>query len=138
MTFDLKAVFLIPGETLPVLLEYDAQELSIGGQYPFKKPIRVSGDITNKSGVVRISLAMSFTMELTCDRCLESFTEEHNMPVRYLLVCDPNYDGDNAYIAEGMSLDMDELIESTLILELPTKFVCDEDCKGLEQYNCDN
>ena len=46
--------------------------------------------------------------------------------------------GDNTdeyILVEGYMLNLSELVESDILLELPTKMLCKEECKGLCQ-NC--
>lgn len=42
-----------------------------------------------------------------------------------------NEDDDSYIQIENYKLDLDELMRADILLELPTKFLCKEDCKGL-------
>ena len=55
------------------------------------------------------------------------------MNFEHILLKDPNAAGasDDYILTEGNSLDLDELVVSDILLELPTKLLCKEDCKGL-------
>ncbi len=42
-----------------------------------------------------------------------------------------NDDMDDYIVVDGDQLDLDELVLSDILLSLPTKILCNEDCKGL-------
>ena len=42
-----------------------------------------------------------------------------------------NEDNDDFLVVSDMRLDLDELIEEDVNLELPTKFLCSDECKGV-------
>ena len=48
-----------------------------------------------------------------------------------MLVRKLNTDNDEYVVCEDSQLDLDELVRADLFLELPSKVLCTEDCKGL-------
>ena len=105
----------------------------------FPSPMKVSGDITNTAGYMkmRLSLAMDYTSY--CARCLTeisgSFTLdlEKTVATRDVLADLPEEKIDDYVIIEDGFLDMDEQLKEQLELEFPSRFLCSEDCLGLCQ-----
>ena len=103
----------------------------------FPSPMKVSGEITNTAGYMRMTLSMSVNYQTVCARCLKDvggcFTLdlEKTVASRDMLSDpdDPKYD-DYAIIEDGF-LDMDEPLREQIEMEFPVRFLCKEDCKGL-------
>ena len=105
----------------------------------FPSPMKVSGEITNTAGYMRMTLTMSVEYTSECARCLKpvsgAFTLdlEKTVAPRDLLgdLTEDKLD-DYAIIEDGF-LDMDEPLYEQLEMEFPARFLCREDCKGLCQ-----
>ena len=130
MKMDLKQLFDIVGEKRAIDLSLDFSKEELYGQTPFQKPVRVTGQIENRAGVVRFVFDVKSVLSLCCDRCLERFDRETCASFEHILVQEANTDGEYVVCAEGV-LDLDELVRTDFLLELPTKVLCREDCKGL-------
>ena len=106
----------------------------------FPSPMKVVGDITNTAGYMRMSLRTSVDYSAVCARCLApvsgefSFDLEKTVAPRNLLEnLDEDKLDDYAIIEDGF-LDMDEPVLCQLEMEVPVRFLCDEDCLGLCQH----
>ena len=81
-------------------------------------------------GIARLSLAMP------CARCLEPVAVPFDLEINQDLDLNQTEEervealDEQPYIS-GYDLDVDQLIKSLLITELPMKVLCKEDCKGL-------
>ena len=63
---------------------------------------------------------------------MTSYKEAHSVPVEHVLVTSLNReDNDELILVESQEIDLDELVMSDLLLTLPMKHLCREDCKGL-------
>ena len=47
------------------------------------------------------------------------------------LVNEEDFDGSEYIITPSMTLDVDSIVREDVLLSLPTKHLCDEDCKGI-------
>ncbi|MDE6004580.1 MAG: DUF177 domain-containing protein [Oscillospiraceae bacterium] len=109
------------------------EQLAVIRDFEFATPVQVTGKIANRAGVVTLTMQIAFSLLVTCDRCLKqtvqafSYEEEH-LVVRFL---HGEENEENYVIAKAESIDIAEIALSDLILELPTKLLCSEDCKGL-------
>lgn len=105
----------------------------------FPSPMKVTGDITNTAGYMRMSLEMSVEYEAECARCLSPVSGKFSLdlektvaPRSLLLDLDEDKLDDYAIIEDGF-LDMDEQLRAQLEMEFPVRFLCHDDCKGLCQ-----
>lgn len=123
----------VPGTVMPLDLCVSEERLAQVDRYVFDAPVRVVGQIANHAGAVTLDFRVTASLRVTCDRCLKetvqgfSYDEAHTV-VRKLV----SEDEDDSYIlAEGECIDPEEIAVTDLLLELPTKMLCKEDCKGL-------
>lgn len=131
MSIDLKQLFEIVGEVMPVDYELDLKEYELFGTCPFCQPVQVKGQIENKAGVVSLGMDVDFVLRVNCDRCLDEFERVFHYSFEHVLVTELNTDNDEYILVEQFQLDLDELVLSDILLNLPSKLLCSEDCKGL-------
>lgn len=94
--------------------------------------VAVSGKIENNTGIVSLSGIASFSATVVCSRCAEEFKKHFQVPIEHLLVNKlVNEDNDDYIVVENSVLDLDALVCEDIVLSLPGKFLCQEDCKGL-------
>ncbi len=103
----------------------------------FPSPMKVSGEITNTAGYMRMTLTMSVDYVAQCARCLCPVTGQFTLdlektvaPRNLLGDLDEDKLDEFAIIEDGF-LDMDEQLREQLEMEFPMRFLCREDCKGL-------
>ena len=66
-----------------------------------------------------------------CDRCGGEFSYRKHTAVHAVIVDEENSDNPELFVLEGNEIDLDELLSTCFILDMETKFLCREDCKGL-------
>lgn len=103
----------------------------------FSNPVKLDGilslvgDILNFDGRIRTEL------ELICSRCNEKFNQSIDIPVFEKFSNkeqDINLLDDIVYF-QGDNIDITEIIQNNIVMTLPIRRLCKEDCKGLCQ-NC--
>ena len=115
--------------------DIDAASFLYGVGFP--SPMKVSGDITNTAGYMRMSLTMSVEYTAECARCLSPVSGEFTLDLektvapRNLLGDLPEDKLDDYAIIEDGFLDMDAELSEQLEMEFPARFLCKEDCRGL-------
>ena len=132
MLLDLKQLFEIPDEQLQVDTSLDFSEEELLDGYSFSTPVLIKGKIVNRWESVMCDLNAQYTLNLTCDRCLEQFKQDFDSKLEYTLTRaeEDNY-SDNEYCVEDGTLDLKEFVMSHILLNLPSKVLCKQDCKGL-------
>jgi uncharacterized protein len=102
------------------------------GEYPFKEPVRVSGGVFNRAGVITIKARADCGYVTRCDRCLKEITERFSVTFENVLAHEVARDiDDEIIVCADDKLDLDDLAGTNIILSLSMKHLCREDCRGL-------
>ncbi len=132
MLVQCRALFMGEVSELPLEAALDFSQVEFQGMQPFVKPVQVSGTITARAGVVALSARATFEFSGRCDRCLTPFTRDYDLPLEHILVTSlENEENDDYILLENYSLNLDDLVLGDILLELPYKSLCREDCRGL-------
>lgn len=131
MKIDLKQLFSIVGESKDINYAIQPQELEYLKGHSFVSPVSVSGRVFNRAGVVYLKYSVDCTMLVTCDRCLKESEVAYHFDFDHIVVPSVSNDNDEYIVADGESIEMNEIAVTDLLLQLPTKNLCREDCKGL-------
>ncbi|MEG0895205.1 MAG: DUF177 domain-containing protein [Oscillospiraceae bacterium] len=125
MILDVQKVFL--GDSISIDTKIDLKLLSEDSDFT---PITLKGEISNKAGIVYFNYNVCFSLQLQCDRCLQQFNKDYDLNFSQILV---NFDTENdEYIQlEDYKLNIEEVILTDILLTLPSKILCSNDCKGL-------
>ena len=134
MLLDLKELFVSDGATKDVSYPLDMTEIEFGGGHPFCSPVEVGAHVENRAGIVTIGIETDFVFRTNCDRCMAPIERRMHYSFSHKLIESLEEDYNDDYIeAPDLSLDLDELVSSDILLELPSKFLCRGDCQGLCQ-----
>ncbi|MDF2838621.1 MAG: hypothetical protein K0S60_324, partial [Evtepia sp.] len=102
------------------------------GERPIQKPLCISGTVRNSAGVLILEGEITAELELVCDRCMKHFRKEKRVPLHFLLAQElAGEEEDEIILLDGEELDIGDLAFTTFILDMDTKNLCSEDCKGL-------
>lgn len=132
MVIDLKYIFVNDNSAMPLEYELDLSNVEYMGDYPLKKPVCIKGTVSNKASLIRLKAQIFYEFEAGCDRCgcdtVKSYTLELD---KSLAVSIEAEESDTILITPDMKLDLDELVYSEVIVSLPMKHLCSEECKGI-------
>ncbi len=133
MVLDLNRLFEVEGESVIIDYSLNLSYVEHWGTKPFSQPISIKGKAENRTGIVTLDYSANFSADLICDRCLCEVHRDYSPKFTHKLVRELfNDDPESEYIvAEGGILNLSELLTGDLILNLPVKNLCNEDCKGL-------
>ena len=133
MVLQLKRIFERIGDQMDISAVIPLEELrEMGTSIDYASPISLSGRINNLAGMVSLDYSLRATVRHLCDRCLDEFDREYSLSFSHILVRDESsLNGEDDVYCEGLALDMNELAISDLLVNLPTKVLCREDCLGL-------
>lgn len=131
MKINLKQLFSIVGESKEFSYDITQDDLSSINGYSFASPVKTSGKLYNRAGVVYLKYSVDFTLDVTCDRCLKQLEREYHYDFDHIVVPSLSGDNDDYIVAEGESIEMNEIAVTDLLLQLPSKMLCKDDCKGL-------
>lgn len=116
--------------------ELDADQLSAIGAEEIEN-IRVYGSITPKTGanvietMIFIDYAIDAKFTASCSRCDEKVIQSLKVKGEKYIAGKDKEDDENFYIVDSNIVDLTEFAIEFLMLEVPVRYLCDEDCKGL-------
>jgi uncharacterized protein len=121
---------------------YDANELVLDDEHTrLVEPPQVTVRINRSGHEVRLKGQITARAEVECDRCLKQVTVpiETIFDVTYVPATDYVEQSAAELQEEDLSLsvyedeaiDLDELVREQVLLAVPARALCDEDCKGL-------
>ena len=132
MVLNLKNVFLNDGEKIEADFTAALKDITMDGIYPFDSDAKVHVTAENKLGFVSLRLDTSFIYNRPCDRCGEAMKKDLEFSFDHRLVAGLSDSEDDDYTeVPDFELELDDLVVSDILLELPGKYLCSEDCKGL-------
>ncbi len=134
MLIGLRQLFDNESERFELNCDFDLSEVVLWGRCPFASPVHVAGEIVNRTGIVTLSYKATYTLAADCDRCLEHFEREDAQSYSHVLVLSLNgEDTEEFVLLTDATLNLTELVTSDLVLSIPVKLLCSDDCKGLCQ-----
>lgn len=125
-----------------VELELSLEPVELGGQeVRFAEPFRGTAEIWNAGDRILVRAELVGEATLVCSRCLTSFTEPLSVSFEEEFVPEGSVEADSEEEQEesdrtvteysGDEIDLSEPLRDNILLELPMKPLCDEDCKGI-------
>ena len=132
MLLQCRSLFVGEVNSLPIDTELDFSQVEYQGICPITEPVRVVGAITVRAGVVQLSARATFVYHGRCDRCLNTFERTYDVPLEHILVATlEDEENDDYILLDQYQLDLADLTMADILLELPYKNLCREDCRGL-------
>lgn len=133
MKLDLKRIAHEPGAALDFDFDLDLAQLEWNGERPVTQPVHVEGRVRNMAGALLLNASLVTNLSLTCDRCAQPFVREKTVEYETLLAAElENGENDDIVLLDrDEQLDLDELMGDVFILNMDTKNLCSEDCRGL-------
>lgn len=132
MLLNVKPILHTPGKRLDFQFELDLSDMEFSGRYPISRPVAVSGEVRNTAGILELSLNARSTLDAVCDRCGKAFVREKDVPFACMLAEElQNEENDEIVLLEDGMVDVGDLARTAFILDMDTKTLCSEDCKGL-------
>ena len=118
MLLDLRQIIEVPGKSVPFKCELNTEGLEFDSIKEYKTPPTAEGRVFNEAGILTLEGTLTAEMTCVCDRCGKLFDSSKVMDL-------------HAFISDRDNLDLDETLSTLFVLDMETKFLCSEDCKGL-------
>lgn len=128
---------LIKGNDYQINLDdtFEIDEIKTeGNDIKFNKPVEISGGIYNTDDNIYLQAKVSFEYTTNCARCLKNITKEQVTMLDYKIELENDEESsseDELILEKGNVLNLKEPIISSIILSLPMKTVCTDNCKGI-------
>lgn len=131
MRLNLKDIIYVPGASVPFAFQMDCSDLEFNGEHPILQPILVKGEVRNTADALVLKGEAATTLSLRCDRCWEPYEEEKIFSLDALLATEVENEDSDIVLLDGHELDLGELVREAVVLDMDTKHLCSENCKGL-------
>ncbi len=133
MTLDIRPI--LRGEVSSLDLDFTLMPAPID-RITFSGDAYFIGKITDNAGYIRLMLRAELPYDTECDRCLAPVHGVFALDLEKTVVTEGMLEGDEEdndeyVVAVDGFLDIDELLGEMVLLEFPTKILCEEDCPGL-------
>ena len=110
----------------------DLSDVDFGGRRPIQNPVVVTGDVRNVAGMLLLSFEASTVLKSVCDRCLKPFDQPKTIRYECMLAEElEDEESDDIILLEDGAVDLEDLARTAFILDMDTKTLCSEDCKGI-------
>ena len=145
MLINLTDVFTSEGKVKNISARYDQESFRyMGNDYPVSDKSDVSLTLTNiGTGCVLVEGKLELTLTIPCDRCLQSVNVPLSVAFTHQVLSpdiedaaskeisnDASFDDEQNFVS-GYELDTDALINNEILINMPVKVLCREDCKGI-------
>jgi len=104
------------------------------------EPPEISGRVVRNGTEVILEGRLAARAEVDCDRCLKSVEVPVRAEFNLTYVTEADYKASHAAeleetdlalsVFDGEAIDLDEIVREQLLLAVPTRSLCREDCKG--------
>lgn len=136
MVLDLRELIGGSVKDVPFSYEDSAEELSddlLSGS------VHVEGRVENHAGYLTLSGSAVLAGVVRCGRCCKEFETRLVFPLEYKLAEElANEDEEEFLLLEDGRLELSETVRGQMLTEMPYRFLCKEDCKGLcPKCGCD-
>ena len=134
MLLGLSKIIDCPGASVPFSTSIDLSDLQYGTCNPVSEPVLASGTVRNTAGVLMMQGLITTTIHGVCDRCTEPFTRDVEIPINVVLVtelADEENEDEGVFNLVGDSADLEEIVRTVFVLNMDSRLLCSEDCKGV-------
>ena len=134
MLLGLSKIIDCPGASVPFSVSVDLSDLRYGVSQPVSQPVLAQGTVRNTAGVLLMKGSVTTTIHGICDRCAAEFSRDIDFPIDVVLVTElTSEENEDEWVfpLEGDSADLDDIVRTVFVLNLDSKLLCKDDCKGL-------
>ncbi len=128
MTLEISDAVNSPGVVFSSSFKEDFDDIDyLGSAYCFCSPVVLDTDYVYTKGSLLVKGAFDTSIKAQCARCLKDIRYCIKLPFEEIYSkTDPE-----CYELAGEDVSLDRMVKDLIILNLPGKFLCREDCRGL-------
>ncbi len=136
MTINISEILANPSVIREYTVEPSFESLNIRqGSYPVSRKAPFVLTVSREADKLHVSGETELHLLIPCDRCLDEVDTAFPIRIDYRWNPAQGADGaedvDEITFMDGCILDVDKMISDEIVVALPTKVLCKEDCKGL-------
>ena len=120
-----------PGQSFPFNADCEIEEMEIFGDSVLLTDVTCKGTMVGGIDTVGFEGEADATVTTRCARCRDEIVRPLHAQVDAVYSRVPDPEDPDLYSFEAYTVDLTDAIRDALVLELPMRFLCSEDCKGL-------
>lgn len=122
-----------PGEVLRFEKEWSTDQNTdgLGEEITWEAPIILRGECVWMDGFFVVDGEMEMSYATRCGRCLAPMQVRSSVPFREEFAPREDEDFPDRYLYRGHQIDLTDMAEDLILLHMPMRHLCQEDCKGL-------
>lgn len=99
----------------------------------FDGGVEVCGSVKNIDGVMELTADVSGKLQSNCARCMKPVEEAFCVKMEETLAQEGTQAAENedVIVFSGYSVPLDEIVLNSILISMPVRYLCREDCKGL-------
>jgi len=126
---------ILSGRTTEIPFVFDWEGAAdLFPEVTFEAPVHIEGKVTERAGCMLLTLKAAVSYRTECARCLRELSRTLTLDLSKQVATKGSLEDENnddyVMISES-ELFLTEPLEELLFLELPSRDLCREDCKGL-------
>ena len=121
---------------------YQPEELNLGDErVRITEPITVNGRVKKSGSEVHVSGRVETRVNVECDRCLKTIELPVSAGFKLPYITGQEYETSHAAeltpdemalsVFDGEAIDLDEIVREQILLSVPDRVLCEENCKGI-------
>ena len=134
MNLDISKGFVSPLAHLPFTAQVSLPPQDVGGEAITFDPVQLEGTYVVADDTVTLEGTLSTTAHATCALCLGPASAPVQVDFRETFRKDANEEEDECFLYEGKNLPLDHLTLTLVMLNLPMRFLCSEQCSAGAEY----
>lgn len=132
MKLDLLPVINADGKVIEIDEKLDFSDKHMQGVI-FLSPLHICGTLANIGGTIELNVSASGRVQYECDRCCEDYEDDLNFEISEILKKENSDEDTNPDVLyfKGFSADFDEIVLNNAFMNIPSKKLCKDSCRGL-------
>jgi len=131
MKVDISEILKVNGASLDVEMEELLDDFDELDEFVFDTPVKVKCRLTNIGGIVKMDGHLKVDYKVKCSRCLKDIQSSLEAELKEEFAQEGQTEDDDIYVYSDKVIVLDKVLKDNIILNLPAKQICKEDCKGL-------
>lgn len=104
----------------------------MGELFAFREPLHIKGTITNNTKSLELHARVTGVAKTHCARCTKELEVPVDFEVSEVIMQDNGHIADeDVIVISGEEIDIYDIILNSFLMNVPGKYLCREDCRGL-------
>lgn len=131
MMLDIRNALKNPGQSYPLRAEISLPPMDVLSDEIAFEGVVLKGEFVGAGESVKIIGVCRATVAAHCALCLDELRESIEADVAEVFAKNPDASDPDQYPLSGYEIELDDIAKDALLLALPLRFLCKDDCLGL-------